>query len=209
MGSLPGKPSVEKLFSTPVVIDHLPGAAAINAALEAVILARRAADAGIERSNIGGWHSDLDLLRWATDAVRPVVARAVELADANTIDLQARPGERRGWLLEAWANVSEAESGNAAHHHGGCYWSAVYYVRVGKGEGGELALQDPRMPLLDMHAPFLRFREAGGEQALQIRPSSGMLILFPSWLVHSVARWRGSQPRISVALNLTAPPLPR
>jgi len=199
---------LEKFFSTPILVDQLADAAAINARLEPLILARRRADPGLARSNIRGWHSDTDLHKWAGDAIRPVMARLIQLADANTRDLEAHPGERRGWVLEAWANVTERGGSNAAHHHGGCYWSAVYYVRVEEGaEGGELVFEDPRNPRLDMHAPALRFRDAGGEQSVSLRPRAGTLVIFPAWLVHKVAPWQGREPRISIAVNLTAPPL--
>ncbi|OQW41992.1 MAG: hypothetical protein A4S12_07235 [Proteobacteria bacterium SG_bin5] len=194
----------ELLFATPVIIDRLAEAPAINAALEPLILARRAADPGITRSNQGGWHSDLELLHWARDPVTPVIRRIVELADAATEDLQARPGHRRGWSLEAWANVNPTGAANAPHHHGGCYWSAVYYVRVDPGAGGELVLHDPRLPALDAHAPMLRFRDAGGEQLVDTRPEPGMLILFPAWLTHSVRAHDGAGLRISIAVNLSA-----
>ena len=200
---------VEHVFSTPVIVDHLSGADSLNAELERLILDRRAADPGIQRSNAGGWHSRLDLFEWGGEPARLVAARKVELADANTIDTEAVEGERRGWLLEAWANVNESGAGNAAHYHGASYWSAVYYVRAGEGEGGELVLHDPRFPYLDMHAPDLRFRDAGGEQLIHTSPRSGMLILFPSWLTHSVAPWRGEGQRISIAINLSAGPRSR
>jgi uncharacterized protein (TIGR02466 family) len=194
-------------FATPVIVDRMEDAETINAALEPLILARRKEDKGIARSNVGGWHSDTQLLRWAGDQVRPVVARMVELADAYVIDVQARPGQRRGWLLEAWANVNETGAANAPHSHAASYWSAVYYVRIDEGEGGELLLNDPRMPMIEMHAPFLHFRDAGGERQIRLRPETGQILLFPSWLVHSVTPWQGDGLRISIAVNLTAPPL--
>lgn len=194
----------ELLFATPVIIDRLDAAAAVNAALEPVILAHRAADPGITRSNDGGWHSDLNLLNWARDPVTPVIRRIVELADAATEDLQARPGHRRGWSLEAWANINPAGAANAPHHHGGCYWSAVYYVRVDPDAAGALVLHDPRLPALDAHAPMLRLRDTGGEQAVETVPEAGMLILFPAWLTHSVRPHQGAGLRISIAVNLAA-----
>jgi uncharacterized protein (TIGR02466 family) len=197
-------------FATPVITDRMDDAEAINAALEPLILARRQADKGIARSNIGGWHSDTQLLRWAGDQVRPVVARMVELADAHIIDVQARPGQRRGWMLEAWANVNETGAANAPHSHAASFWSAVYYVRIDAGEGGEggeLVLDDPRMPMIEMHAPFLHFRDTGGERQIRLRPEAGQILLFPSWLVHSVTPLQGDGLRISIAVNLSAPPL--
>ena len=45
---------VEHVFSTPVIVDHLAGADSLNAELERLILDRRAADPGLQRSNAGG-----------------------------------------------------------------------------------------------------------------------------------------------------------
>jgi uncharacterized protein (TIGR02466 family) len=195
-------------FSTPIIVDHIEDAEAVNAALESVIVSRRREDKGINRSNTaGGWHSDTKLLHWAGDQVRPVVARMAGLADSHVVDKQARPGQRRGWMLEAWANVNETGAANAPHSHGACFWSAVYYVRIGEGEGGEIQFTDPRMPAIEMHAPFLFFRDSGGERLLRIRPEPGLILLFPSWLVHSVTPWQGEGLRISIAVNLSAPPL--
>ncbi len=196
-------------FSTPIITDTIDNAGAINAALEPLILARRREDKGIVRSNTGGgWHSDTRLLHWAADAVRTVVARMVELADAHVHDAQAKPGQRRGWMLEGWANVNETGAANAPHSHGACFWSAVYYVRIDEGEGGEIVLTDPRLPAIEMHAPFLFFRNAGGERTIRIRPQAGQILLFPSWVVHAVTPWQGKGLRISLAINLSAPPLP-
>jgi len=35
-----------------------------------------------------------------------------------------------------------------------------------------------------------------------VTPQAGTMILFPSWLIHSVTRFRGTRPRISVAFNV-------
>lgn len=196
---------LDLLFATPLIVDELEEAAALNEALERLILERQAADGGVQRSNLGGWHSDMNLLEWAREPVTPVVRRVIELADAATLDTQAASGHRRGWLLEAWANVNSPGAANLAHSHGGCYWSAVYYVRVDEGEGGELVLNDPRMPAIDMHAPALRFRGAEPEQQALIQPRPGMIVIFPSWLTHSVNPWAGEGRRISIAINLSAP----
>ncbi|HLL32095.1 MAG TPA: TIGR02466 family protein [Allosphingosinicella sp.] len=197
---------LELLFATPVLVGRLGDSERINAALEAAILERRKSHPGIERSNVGGWHSAPDLLHWGGDPLREVAAQIVELADANTHDMMAGPGQRRGWVLEAWANVSERGGANQLHAHPGCFWSAVYYVRVDPGGGGELILHDPRVPAMHMHAPMLRFRHAGAEAMVHTTPQAGMLVLFPSWLNHSVAPYLGDGLRISIALNLSAPP---
>jgi uncharacterized protein (TIGR02466 family) len=194
-----------QIFGTPLIVTELAGADTINPPLETLILDARARDPGVVRSNQGGWHSDSDFLRWAGDAIVPVARAMIETADAATRDIQAQPGLRRGWMLEGWANVNPPGGAhNSPHSHGGTYWSAVYYVRIDPGRGGELVLHDPRLPALDMHAPMLRFQGVDGEQRVVVEPYAGMLVLFPAWLTHSVAPWQGEGLRISVAVNLSA-----
>lgn len=187
------------LFPTPLIIDELEDAGALNAELERAIRDRMLAEPGIKRSNLGGWHSNTDLLKWGGAAASRIRDHALKLATANTTT--ARGAELR-WRIVGWANVNGPGAGNAPHVHGGNYWSAVYYVKVGEGEGGRLRLHDPRLPALRMHSPVLRFTDAGPEVTYPIRPRAGQMLLFPAWLSHSVEAWEGSEERISIAMNI-------
>jgi uncharacterized protein (TIGR02466 family) len=127
-----------------------------------------------------------------------------QLATELTLD-RIHPGSATfSWKIAAWANVNEQGSYNEQHCHPGAFWSAVFYVRVDpSATGGEIVFRDPRAPLNEMYAPKLGLRHNGGEGTVHIKPEAGMLILTPAWLQHSVRRWDGSQPRISIALNLS------
>lgn len=190
---------VQLLFATPVLVHKLDGAAELNAALGQQILAKREEDQGLKLSNRGGWQSAHDFVRWSGEAGLSVINRACELATEHVVRIQGAPVR---WSVDAWANVSGPGAFNMPHVHGGTYWAAVYYVRVGDGEGGELVLHDPRMPGLRMHAPGVRFKNLGPEVKAQIKPEEGLLVLFPGWLSHSVEPWQGSGERISVAMNI-------
>ena len=195
-------PQLHTYFATPVVTDEMADAAVLNAELEAAITARMASDAGVQLSNRGGWQSTHDLTAWAGEAGARVVDHAAALASAHTMSSRGEAG--LGWSIDAWANVGTAGAANRAHVHGGAFWSAVYYVSVGGGDGGELVLHDPRLPGLLMHAPELHFKGAGPELSVPIKPKAGLIILFPAWLSHSVEPWQGDQPRISIAMNIRA-----
>jgi uncharacterized protein (TIGR02466 family) len=190
---------IQPLFVTPLVVDQLERSDELNAELEARILARRSESPGLKLSNRGGWQSSHDFAEWSGEAGQAVVRRAVELASAHA---QRGDGSAPQWTVEAWANVSGPGAFNMPHVHGGTYWAAVYYVRVGEGEGGQLVLHDPRMPGLRMHAPGVRFRNLGPELRADIRPKEGVMVLFPGWLSHSVEPWQGEGERISVAMNI-------
>ena len=199
---------IRNAFATPVVLAPVDEAAALNAELLPVILARAERSAGVTRSNMGGWQSTDDFAGWSGPAGSRLVKAAVALADSMTA-LQGEDGLARvalDWKVNAWANVNRDGHGNAAHHHPGCFWSCVYWVQTGEvGDGGEFEIQDPRGILPGFVAPSLRYAlpgclSAGGSDF--IVPVAGTLLLFPSWLVHAVRPFRGAEPRISVAINL-------
>lgn len=200
-----------RLFSTPFVIDTLQSETGI-AALRQAIEAEHARDAsGVSISNIGGWHSSTRMIDWGGEAARALAFKAMQMADAQTLDARSPQASRFGWMPEMWANVSRKGHANQYHYHPGSFWSAVAYIDDGyNGDtspalGGELQLLDPRMPMVRMTAPDLRLIDANGEAQqteISIRPKAGMIVLFPSWLQHAVRPFAGEGTRISIAINL-------
>jgi uncharacterized protein (TIGR02466 family) len=209
-------PQAASLFDTPVIVDRMPDAAKLNAEFRRMILEKREADAGMQLSNVGGWHSDTHMLHWGGETALELVKRIIAAADAYTVDIRSEGKARFRWKPEMWANVSPPGASNQFHTHPGAFWSAVYYVDDGYGGsadqklGGELVLLDPRMPMIRMAAPDLRFRRPGQkpeDTERWFRPASGMMVIFPAWLSHSVRPYAGTGLRISIAINLTATPI--
>lgn len=202
--------AVRGLFATPVAALEVPDEAALNATLETVILRRRAENPSVQASNAGGWHSDRDILAWGGPEVGRIIDLAKGLAAQLTADRQGQ-AVRPDWKIQAWANVNSAGHANVAHYHAGSFWSGTYYVADGgcatdHSLGGEFEMLDPRGPGPGMYAPALKFvgedgASVGGAEI--IRPKPGLLILFPSWLMHQVRPYRGTGTRISVAFNLS------
>ena len=202
--------AVRGLFSTPVAAMEVPDAAARNQELEAIILAKRAQTASVQASNAGGWHSDRDIQAWGGPRIAEVLDYARELASRLTAD---RHGKlvRPAWTPSIWANVNGAGAANMCHYHAGAFWSGTYYVNDGgcgadESLGGEFEMLDPRGPGPGMHAPTLKFATEDGASvggAETIRPRPGLMILFPSWLLHQVRPYRGDKLRISIAFNLS------
>lgn len=204
---------IEQLFATPFAVDSLQSEEGLKL-LRAAIEAERNRDSeGVKISNIGGWHSNTAMVDWGGEAARALAYKAMMMADRLTVDSKSPDESRFGWVPEMWANISTRGNANQYHFHPGSYWSAVAYVDDGyEGSddhdlGGELQLLDPRMPMVRMTAPDLRLRDEEGEaqqNEVTIRPVSGMIVMFPSWLQHAVRPFYGSGTRISVAINLIA-----
>ncbi|WP_108791018.1 TIGR02466 family protein [Erythrobacter sp. Alg231-14] len=199
------------LFATPFVIDRLQSAEGIGVLKEA-ILAERARDAaGVQISNLGGWHSNTNMLDWGGEAARALAHKAMMMADEATGHADAGSASEYSWVPEMWANVSGQGHANQYHTHPGSYWSAVAYIDdgyegVSEGNlGGELQLSDPRMPMVRMTAPKLRLKDQAGiaqKSEPIMRPTTGLIVMFPSWLQHAVRPFHGGGTRISVAINL-------
>ncbi len=199
------------LFPTPFVTDRLQSPEGIKVLRDA-ILAEQARDGdGVRISNIGGWHSNSEMIEWGGEAAKALAFKAMTMADGVTADAGSPDASRYEWVPQMWANVSGKGHANQYHMHPGSFWSAVAYIDDGydglsePALGGELQLMDPRMPMIRMTAPDLRLKDAAGHpQASEpvIRPSTGLIVMFPSWLQHSVRAFNGPGTRISIAINL-------
>ena len=160
------------------------------------ILARAAVLPTVPRGERTGWQSASDLLAW-TPRMREVGALF-----AGAVAAIAPAAAARGVGAGAWANVLCAGDHVTPHTHAEAVWSAVWYVDAGDSDeahGGLLALRDPRAGAGAIGAPL-----APGEHAavVTVAPRTGLLVVFPAWLVHWVTPYRGARPRISVAANL-------
>lgn len=196
---------VDLAFATPILTSRPSNGSWLNSKLEPLIVRRMEGSRSVQASNVGGWHSDHQLMRWGGTAAKSLAATVKAIVEPHTLNVLDPDAGAPSWLIRAWANVGGNGDYNMPHSHGRSFWSAIYYVRVDEGAGGELVLHDPRLPQTEMHAPHLRFAQAGTQRLSQIRPEPGLLVIVPSWLMHSVRPFQTSGLRISVAMNLAVP----
>lgn len=207
---------VSKIFPTPLASIAHPDGSRLNQELAAAILAHEAADPGVRHSNQGGWQSQDDFLDWSGEAGAELVSFALAFANRMSAIWDPQQGliaADLDWAFNAWANVNRQGQGNVGHAHPGCYWSAVYWVDDGMDSGddafgGEIEFLDPRGSMPIMLTAAVKPRIEGCLLAglkHQVRPSSGTLLMFPSWLIHAVNIFQGKRPRISVAINFVPP----
>jgi uncharacterized protein (TIGR02466 family) len=179
---------------------------AVNAQLAAEIRARAAAEPSIQVANAGGWHSKptlfdapspaMQTLRgWVAEAVNAMVSTTMELPEVH-----GRSAKLTGrFRLTAWGNIIRRGNYHRQHNHPGSAWSGVYYVESGgpsTGIAGTLELHDPR--------PFTEMTDVPGQpygQRVLIRPTPGLMVLFPGFLYHFVHPFDGDGERISIAFN--------
>ncbi len=194
---------VTPAFPTLIGRFQVPDAEVMNQDLQAIILAEEARQSTLGRSNIGGWHSRPDFLDRPEPAVA-ALANWVSWAVNRMVDATAGAGTFKGTLsASAWATICRAGAYHAPHSHPDSAWSGVYYVAAGSRHperplSGVLEFLDPRAGVEAVSAPGDPYGEP-----VRVRPESGLLVVFPSWLFHWVHPYAGDTPRIAVSFNTT------
>lgn len=188
-------------YATPILARVVPDHITVNENLSALILDREITSNGLNKSNVGGWHSQEDFLKWGTTDVE-VVKNWFALAIKSINDIAIGPERRSGELdATAWANVCRSGDYHQPHFHPGNDWSGVYYVATGNNgnetkTAGCIDMLDPRSGVGMMHTPGMPYTGT-----VQFKPEAGMILVFPSWLIHYVHPHEGPNARISIALN--------
>lgn len=176
-------------FPTPIYTGRLDAGPGANQRLLELIYQERDRDrVGIGRSTYRatqGWHSRVDLHE--EDAYRDLVATIQgELAQVSESS-----GYDRGYELSItsmWAIINGPGGSNRAHIHPKCTWSGVYYVQA-PDDCGNIEFVDPRTVHVMTQPRYIpkRRRKRSRWTKVTYTPQAGKLMIFPSWLYHSVA----------------------
>lgn len=98
--------------------------------------------------------------------------------------------DRETCKMKAWAANGSDNYSLRFHNHSGAQLSAVFYLLIDstKGQGGNIMFHDPRFNanrgLISAFKPK--------HDDLIIKPVTGDVIIFPSYLYHSVSKFYGS-----------------
>ena len=197
------KQQILPAFATPIWSCVWEDSEELNAGLKRMILERAPEEALTHRSNVGGWHSEQDLLRWQDPSVPPLVERIKTGINGVT---QATKGMEEaatgGFFMVAWANLLRQGGYNQVHDHNKYAWSGVYYVDTGDETPGDeldgrIEFIDPRVGIGWPKVPGDPFK-----QRTRFKPEAGRMLMFPGWLRHYVHPYKGEAPRISIAFNV-------
>lgn len=195
---------IKHAFATPILVKDWEDSASLNERLAEIILQREEVSPRFQRSNIGSWDSDKDLLEWPHEEIGMLKRRIVSCV--RELTLSATKGKYDpascDMLGHAWANISRAQSYRKIHNHESCTWSGVYYVksRLLKEKSkysGDIEFLDPRMLCISTELPHSSF---GGRS--RVAPRAGRMVLFPHWLYHYVNPVEDDSLRICIAFNV-------
>lgn len=111
-----------------------------------------------------------------------------------------RIGAAECGITACWATVLAPGASHKLHSHPNNFLSGVYYVRTREG-ADTINFHDPRRQVNVIRPPVVELTAENTDQVV-VRVREGMLLMFPSWLEHSVDANRSDGERISLSFNL-------
>jgi uncharacterized protein (TIGR02466 family) len=194
---------VVNLFPTPVFTYDLPNCEALNAPLLSAVAKLREIDPGQQRSNVHGWHSSTPHLPKLPEFA-PVIKQTLEVLKGA---VEGMGYQNMGLVLaNSWIVVNPKGASNAEHCHPRAFISGAYYIQVSSEGLAPLVFHDPRevkvfSEPVGKHQETMYTVDQVGVQA-----RAGRLVLFPSWLRHSVLPNPSETERIVFSFNFVPVP---
>tara|TARA_B100001059_G_C17811261_1_gene572411 strand:+ start:390 stop:977 length:588 start_codon:yes stop_codon:yes gene_type:complete len=187
-------------FSTPIWASKIDNYETTNQEMLKYIFQLQKNDpVGILKSNFKGWHSkNFDL----KDEQPKIFIEAIK-KNINTAlnDMGWDLSTQSVKIKNVWAIINERDAWNQKHHHSNSDLSAAYYVSA-HDNCGDIVFYDPRPAPVHNH-PISKLPNELNATRREIRPEPGMLVLFPSYLEHSVRPNLSDEKRIVISFNLT------
>ncbi len=143
-----------------------------------------------------GWQSAPDLHR--LDEFRGLVACIRDAAE--TVLEFLKTGNIAFEITGLWANMNPKGAAHPVHSHPNNFLSGVYYLRTHEG-ADTVNFHDPRSQTGIIRPPVTELTAENTDQVV-VKVSDGTLLMFPSWLPHSVDASGSDETRISVSFNI-------
>ena len=186
-------------FPTPVWAIQLENYKLVNEEMYNYIKIQQEIDGvGINKSNIKGWHSkDFNLSEKEPQNFISFISSSIEQV---MIDMNWDKEKQLAKIDNMWAIVNIGGSANLRHQHGNSTISGAYYVRAPEN-CGDIVFYDPR-PAPVYSYPNAKQPNSLNAQVNAISPKEGALVLFPSYLDHSVNENLSKNERIVISFNI-------
>jgi len=187
------------LFPTPVWTIQLDNFKKINDEMYKYIKSQQKIDSvGVTKSNVKGWHSnEFDLKDKEPKNFITFILPAIEQV---MTDMNWEKQKQIAKINNMWAIINIGGSANLRHQHGNSTISGAYYVKA-PVKSGDIVFYDPRPAPVYSH-PNVVNPNLLNAQVNSISPKEGALVLFPSYVDHSVNENLSNQERIVISFNM-------
>jgi uncharacterized protein (TIGR02466 family) len=149
-----------------------------------------------------------DLLKEPHEGLRALssfITGSLALAAGVANDCREAAGDLAVTIVDSWYHITNDGGFHDAHFHHGCSWCGIYYLQIGdsgnsSGSGAPNGGSRFYCPL----GSGGQYRDFGNRYlggTLDVPIEDGLLLLFPSYLLHSGLPYRGERDRIVIAFN--------
>jgi uncharacterized protein (TIGR02466 family) len=187
-------------FSTPIWTSKIDNYENINEEMVHYITDLQNKDPqGIIKSNSKGWHSrDFNLKEEIPAKFISSISKNINTAlnDMNW-DLTSQFVK----ITNMWSIINKGGAWNQKHHHSNSDISAAYYVNA-HDDCGDIVFYDPR-PARVYKYPIAKSPNKLNATINSVKPENGLLVLFPSYLEHSVNPNNSNKKRVVISFNLS------
>lgn len=167
-----------------------------NDLIEYVYNERENDPAGQEFSNRGGWQSTPFKISDENNIIHSYIYDSI--ANFTVVNQGVR------MYIDAWMNINPKGSFNEKHTHPGCAFAGTIWIKIPENSGNlyfyspfghissdEIMSYDPNFAN-SFNIPHTAFTV----------PEEGKMLIFPSYLEHSVAENNSDEDRISMSFNI-------
>ena len=192
---------IHKLFATPVFQFKVKDHEKLNTELSKYIYDLYKNDKeGAQRSNVGGWHSKnfkVEKDNIPHKFIKTIHGHVKEVM-VDGFGWKFNP-EKVG-VTEIWGIINKKNTFNQTHNHPNTYLSAAYYVKAPK-DCGDIQFHEPNEVKKFRH-PVIEKKNQLNSSGFSIKAEEGNLLVFPSYLYHSVGKNLSSEDRIVISFNV-------
>ncbi len=195
---------------------------ALNVRLISDIMSEQSEDPdGQVRSNMGGWHS----ADYQEKIYKDSFGRLGGIIEDKANQYCKLHGYKAGLTCSnLWANINESGDFNLSHHHGSAALTGVYYpagsiidgsvafnytknvvLQPGTWDGehgGSLVLYDPAYSQKNRLIKDSNNPSPYTFDCYYTNPIAGLLVLFPSYIIHTVTPFKQDMKRVSISFVL-------
>lgn len=109
--------------------------------------------------------------------------------------------ERNIFITSSWVNYNDSRQAMNSQHIHGDVFSGVFYLKVPEGSG-KLSIVNPGINMMWMGFDLTTEKNQFTAESVKIEPEEGQILLWPSYLPHSVETNDHDDERISISFNV-------
>lgn len=156
-------------------------------------------DLGNKISNVGGYQSKNIFVNNASPEIKKLLLTVESLSTEWYTEFGVKPQFAKK-VDNCWININSTNSYNKPHVHQQSIFSGVYYVKAPINSGHiTFNNQSDRDFILQTFTNQTRYSVSD----INYDAVEGRVVIFPSWVQHSVGLNQSNDDRISIAFNMT------